>query len=225
MLNIFSGNSDSDEKTCWQYNRQHWKGHCGQQLDLFPILTPLLLVVVTRGYFARGGSVQEVCGVLIGMVQDRPAQSPLFIANLLWGAFRYPQRHWLSQKSYQVLHTLRRLSLPDCWQWTHRTFQCHFFWRNSYFVLSMCLDFHAYPRTENRGEKVKINKNFNATDDRRLAADKARPLSIEFSASFTQCIVGKTTDFSDLKTKKPSSYSGANWQVVHANRKLDLSAV
>ena len=35
------------------------------------------------------GSFQDVGGELIGVVQDRPVQSPLFIAraNLLWKAF------------------------------------------------------------------------------------------------------------------------------------------
>ena len=28
--------------------------------------------------------------------------------------------------------TLRPVSLPDYWQWTHRTFKCHFFWQNSF---------------------------------------------------------------------------------------------
>ena len=48
----------------------------------------------------------------------------------------------------------------------------------------MCLDFHDYPRNENRGEKVEINKYSDAADDRQSAADKARPTSIEFSTSF-----------------------------------------
>ena len=33
-------------------------------------------------------------------------------------------------------------------------------------------------------KKVKINKNFNAADDQKLAADKMQPVSIEFSMSF-----------------------------------------
>ena len=49
----------------------------------------------------------------------------------------------------------------------------------------MCLDFYVYPRNENRGgKKIKINKYFNATDDRRLAADKAWPISVEFAMAF-----------------------------------------
>ena len=52
----------------------------------------------------------------------------------------------------------------------------------------MCLDFHDYPRNENREEKVTINKNFNAADDRQLAADKVRPISNEFSTSFANAL-------------------------------------
>ena len=33
-------------------------------------------------------------------------------------------------------------------------------------------------------KSIKINKNFNAADDRKLAADKMQPVSIEFSMSF-----------------------------------------
>ena len=39
---------------------------------------------------ASGTSFQDVCGELIGVVQVRPVQSPTFIPNLLWAAFRYP---------------------------------------------------------------------------------------------------------------------------------------
>ena len=65
----------------------------------------------------------------------------------------------------------------------------------------MCLDFDNYQRNENRGEKVKINKNSITADDRQLAADKARPISIEFSTSFANALWVKkqTTDFPDLK--------------------------
>ena len=37
---------------------------------------------------ASRGSFQDVCGELTRVVQDRPAQSPPFIANQLGGAFR-----------------------------------------------------------------------------------------------------------------------------------------
>ena len=67
------------------HNRQHWKGHCHQQLDRFLKLTSLLQVLWK--YFASSDSFQRVCGKLIWVVQDRPVQSPPFISKLLWGAF------------------------------------------------------------------------------------------------------------------------------------------
>ena len=59
----------------------------------------------------------------------------------------------------------------------------------------MGLDFHDYPRNENRREKVTINKNSNAADDRHLAADKARPVSIEFSTLFANAFWAKEQIF------------------------------
>ena len=65
------------------------------------------------------------------------------------------------------------------------------FSNKSYLILSkvclsylrVCLDFHDYSRDENRGGKVVINKNSSAADDRQLAADRARPISVDFSTS------------------------------------------
>ena len=66
---------------------------------------------------ASGGSFQAICGQLIGVVQDRPVQSPPFVseANLLWKAFRYPTDidFRSNQTEYFPLHSL---SLPECWQ-------------------------------------------------------------------------------------------------------------
>ena len=44
----------------------------------------------------------------------------------------------------------------------------------------MCLDFHVFQEMKIAEKKKKIN----AADERRLAADKARPISIEFTTSF-----------------------------------------
>ena len=63
------------------------------------------------------------------------------------------------------------------------------------------LDVLDYPRNENRGQKVKINKTFSAADDRRRAADKKRGQSVSSSWGHLQCIVGGIMDFPDLKTK------------------------
>ena len=59
----------------------------------------------------------------------------------------------------------------------------------------VCLDFHVYPRNENRGEKIQINKNVNAADLRRLAADKAQ------SASSVPRHLQRIMDLRDLKLK------------------------
>ena len=67
------------------------------------------------------------------------------------------------------------------------------------------------PRNENRGEKIKINKTFNAADHRRRAADKKRGQSALSSWGHLQCIVGEIMDFPDLKKQKQAiGYLGAN---------------
>ena len=49
----------------------------------------------------------------------------------------------------------------------------------------MCLNFMFIREIKIEEKKIKINQIFNATDDRLLAAaDKARPISIEFATSF-----------------------------------------
>ena len=80
----------------------------------------------------------------------------------------------------------------------------------------MCLDFHDYPRNENRGEKVKSTKKFNAADDRQLATDKARPISTEFSTSFANALWVKERIFPTLNQIQAISYLGASLRVVHA---------
>ena len=70
------------------HNYQHWEGYCEQQSNRFLKLIPLLQVLVARRYFANSGSFRDVCGELIGVVQDRPVQGPPFISNRLWGTSR-----------------------------------------------------------------------------------------------------------------------------------------
>ena len=100
------------------HNRQHWEVYCDQQSDRFLKLTPLLQVsLVTRRYFASNASFRDVCGELIGMVQDRPVQSPLFISNLLLGAFRIFMIIQ-SRENHQKVQCSRRLtasSWPKVW--------------------------------------------------------------------------------------------------------------
>ena len=54
-------------------------------------------------------------------------------------------------------------------------------------------------------EKVKIIKHFSAADDQWLAADKKFSQSASRLLHHLQCIVGKTLDFPDIKTK-PSDW-------------------
>ena len=65
---------------------------------------------------ASGGSFQDACGKLIGVVRDRPIQSPPFLSNLLWGAFRYTIDIDFRSNPSLYLSTLRRVSMPDCLQ-------------------------------------------------------------------------------------------------------------
>ena len=68
----------------------------------------------------------------------------------------------------------------------------------TYFILSnvcpshslMRLDFHGYPRNENRGKKVKNQQQqkSNAADDRQLAATKRGQLASSFSTSFASAL-------------------------------------
>ena len=58
-----------------------------------------------------------------------------------------------------------------------------------------------YPRHENVGGKVKINKTFSAADDRQRAADKKRGQPALSSRGHLRCIVGEIMNFPDLKTK------------------------
>ena len=64
---------------------------------------------------ASCNSFQDVCGKLIGVVQNRPVQSPSSISNLLWGAFRYPTDIDF-RSNHAPYFNLQRLSLPTCWQ-------------------------------------------------------------------------------------------------------------
>ena len=66
-------------------------------------------------------------------------------------------------------------------------------------------DFHNHSRNENRGGKIKINKNFNAADDRWLAADKNCGQSASCMRRHLQCIVGKTMEFSRCKDNNKRS--------------------
>ena len=51
-------------------------------------------------------------------------------------------------------------------------------------------------------KKIKINTNFSAAGDQRLAADKKRSQSTSSLRRHLQCIVGKTMDFPALEAKR-----------------------
>ena len=72
------------------HNRQYWEVYCYQQPHWCLKSRPLLKVLVARSYFSIGGGYQNMCGELIGMVQDRPVRSPPFIFIFLLGAFCHP---------------------------------------------------------------------------------------------------------------------------------------
>ena len=140
-----------------------WESYCVQRSDQFLKLTQLLQVLVTRRYFAGGGSFQDVCGELIGVVQDRPLRS---ISSLLWGAFRCLID--INYRSNSTPYLLRITAFLTAWLLavgTSLVRRAPILSENSSFVLSkvclshslMCLDFHDYPRNDNNGKKVKIN--------------------------------------------------------------------
>ena len=156
---------------------------------------------------ASGDNFREVCGEVIVMGQDRPIQSPPLISNLLWGAFCYPTD--IDFRGNQTPYfTLWCLSLPDCWQRTHRTFKCHFFCnKNSHSVLSrVCLShllicliptiIQDAKIAENMSKSTKIQYSRQPTASSRQSAQSASRFRC-----CVQCIVGKTTDFPNLKTK------------------------
>ena len=128
--------------------------------------------------------VFRVCVELIGVVQDRPVQSPPFISkgNLLRKAFRYPTDiDFRSNPTPQTL--IFAVILPH----TSIYGVCHCLIFGSEDIarsnatssdktltlFSANLAFRVLLCNENRREifsKIKINQNFDAADDRRLAA-------------------------------------------------------
>ena len=173
------------------HNYLHWEGHCDQQSDRFLKLTPLLQVSLVTW---RSLPVVVVSKTCVASWSGWVCSETSFISNRLWGVFRYPTDIDFRSNSTPYRHFT---AFVTAWllQWTHRPFKCHFIQENlltlSKVYLShslMCLDFYDQPRNRNRGEKVKINKFSDAADDRQSAADKARPINIEFSMSFANAL-------------------------------------
>ena len=147
---------------------------------------------------------EDVWGELIEVVQVRPLKNPPFISNLLWIAYRYPTdndfRSNLTSNDFRrnltSYLTLRRLSNATSPNTALTLFSAKF-------CLSrplMCLDVHEYPRNENRGEKVKINKNCSASGLPTACSRRSAETQHRAFIRHLQCIAGKTKDFSDLKT-------------------------
>ena len=106
------------------HNRLHWEGHCDRQSDRFQTDTTVSSQSSYTKVFASGGSFQDECDELIGVGQNRSLQRPLSLA-VCGERFATPQTLTFAVILPRTV-TLRRSSLPDCWQWTHRSFKCHF---------------------------------------------------------------------------------------------------
>ena len=147
--------------------------------------------------FASGGSFQDVCGELIGVGQDRPSQRPSLISNLLWGAFLHPTdidfrsnltplRHFAAVVTAWLLAvntSVVQMPLPL----TKRTLFSANFACRVLLCVWICM---VIEEMKIAGKKSKSTKNSSAVDDRQLAADKTRPISIEFSTSFAKMHCG-----------------------------------
>ena len=117
-------------------------------------------------------------------------------------------------------------SLTDCWQWTHRSVvemslrlkkktlysQQSLPFASSYVSRFPCLSKKLNSRRKSQNQKKK-KKKFSAADDRQLAANKARPISIEFSTSLTNALRVKERIFPILNYTQAISYSAAIWRV------------
>ena len=133
---------------------------------------------------------EDVWGELIEVVQVRPLHSPPFISNLLWVAYRYPTDNDFRRNLTSYL-TLRRMSNTTSSNTALTLFSANF-------CLSrplMCLDVHEYPRNENRGEKVKINKNCSASGLSTACSRRSAETQHRAFLRQLQCIAGKTKDF------------------------------
>ena len=143
--------------------------------------------------FASGGSFQDVCGELIGVVQGHSVQNTPFISNLLC----------------KCLATLQALPFAELLPHTSLCGCCHglivgtehiarlnatsykrtltlFLTTNFAFRILLCVWISMFTQEMKIAEKqkIKINKNVNAADDQRIVSDKPSSISIELSMSF-----------------------------------------
>ena len=127
-----------------------------------------------------------MCGELIGMGQNCPVQRPPLSLTFCGKRFTTTQTSTFAE----VLSCTVTLRNHHCLIFGSEHISCSnaTSCNKTDFILSKvcllhtlkCLDFHDYPSNENRGEELKNNKNSNAPDDQRLAANKAQPISIKF---------------------------------------------
>ena len=175
---------------------------------------------------------QDVCGELIGVVQDRSVQSPPYISDLLCGAFLYPADIDFRSNPNPGLHFAASITV---WLLTVNTshVQRPFFKHYSYFVLSKvcrshpftCLDFHDYSKNENQQRKNLNQQKFQCS--RRPTASSRQSVTNQHRVCDVICntLWVKQRIFPIYKQTQAISYLGANWRVAHANREPDLSAV
>ena len=173
------------------HNRLHWEGregHCDQQSDQLVKLTPLLQVPKNwSGRFRTALFRALRLSLRLTFCGKRFATPQILIFAVM-----------ISHSSQY--YALQRLSLLDCWQWLHRTFKCHFFWQNSYFVLSKLHFASSYMSgfpflsdewksrtttttatiTTTTKNQIKINQYVTAADDRRDCIDFAMSFAMHY---------------------------------------------
>ena len=72
--------------------------------------------VASQSSYTSGGSLQDACGELTGVVQEHPVQSCPFISNFLWKDFRCPY-HPRNESRGEKVKTNKHFSAADTrWQ-------------------------------------------------------------------------------------------------------------
>ena len=170
------------------HNRQQWEGYCEQRSDRFLKLTPVLQVLVTRRHLASGGSFQDVCGELIGVVQTEPPVYLEFsVGNVIYPTDIDFQNNPTCTSLYGVCHCLivgsEHIARSNATFSNKTLIPCS--QQNLLSASPYVSAFLWLSKTWKSQRKSRYQQNFNAADQRWLAADKARPIiSIEFSTSF-----------------------------------------
>ena len=138
--------------------------------------------------FASSGSFQNMCVEMIGLGQNRPVQIPPLPLTLSGERFATQQTMTvvviLPVPSLCCIEHIGRSNASSCLKQKQKPLtlfdSAKFAFRILLFVWISMIIQEMYSR-----RKIQINKNSDAADDRQLAADKARPIGIGFSRSFT----------------------------------------